>query len=104
MAILEPAEMSGSLCVAWDPLRDHGHLLVGYANGNVDLFTLRQRTLLVTEDEAFEPSKRLGSHGLSVSSVQWHFLADRRVAVSAGFDNNISVWDIDSGALLGRYS
>ncbi|OQR79967.1 hypothetical protein BIW11_02472 [Tropilaelaps mercedesae] len=104
VAILEPAEMSGSLCVSWDPLRDHGHMLVGYANGNVEMFTLRHRTLLVTEDEALEPSKRLGSHGLSVSSVQWHFLADRRVAVSAGFDDNIIIWDIDSGAILGRCS
>lgn len=104
VAILEPAEMSGSLCVAWDPLRDHGHMLVGYANGNVDMFTLKQCSLLVTEDEALEPSKRLGSHGLSVSSVQWHYLAERRIAVSSGFDNNIITWDIDSGTMLGKYS
>ncbi|XP_003741099.2 general transcription factor 3C polypeptide 2 [Galendromus occidentalis] len=105
VAILEPPDLSsGSCCLAWDPMRDHLNLLVGYANGSVDLFTLKQRTLLLTEDDAFEASKHVGDHGMSVTAVQWQMIEERRIVVSAALDPDVIVWDVDQGVILGKYS
>ena len=104
VAILEPPDLTaGSCCLAWDPMRDHAHMLVGYANGSVDLFTLKQRTLLVTEDDAFDVSKHIGNHALAVTAVQWQMIEERRIVISASLDPDVIIWDIDQGVILGKY-
>ena len=84
-------------------MREHANIVVGYANGNVDLFTLKQRTLLLTEDDAFEASKHVGSHGMAVTAVQWQMIEERRIVVSAALDPDVIIWDVDQGVILGRY-
>lgn len=104
VAVLEPPDLSaGSCCLAWDPMRDHAHITVGYANGSVDLFTLKQRTLLLTEDDAFDASKNIGSHGMAVTAVQWQMVEERRIVVSAALDPDVIIWDADQGVILGKY-
>lgn len=104
VAVLEPPDMSvGSCCSAWDPMRDHVDMVVGYANGSVDLFTLKQRTLLLTEDDAFEASKHIGDHGMAITAVQWQMIEERRIVVSAALDPDVIVWDVDQGVILGKY-